>query len=101
MNWRALFKPSAKISILTLLVIGILVGVVGYFTTQQTLHATSTDAFCMSCHSNHSLKDEVLVSAHGGGSSGITVQCQDCHLPHNPIKYMIKKSLYRKISTVT
>lgn len=80
MNWRALFKPSAKYSIFALLVVGIVVGVVGYFATQQTLHATSTDAFCMSCHSNHSLKDEVMASAHGGGRAGITVQIGRAHV---------------------
>ncbi|QSX33729.1 NapC/NirT family cytochrome c [Shewanella avicenniae] len=96
MNWRALFKPSAKFSILSLLVIGIVVGVVGYFATQQTLHATSSDAFCMSCHSNHSLRDEVMASAHGNGRAGVTVQCQDCHLPHNPVKYLVKKIIVSK-----
>ncbi len=96
MNWRALFKPSAKYSILALMVVGIVIGVVGYFATQQTLHATSTDQFCMSCHSNHSLKDEVLASAHGGGRAGVTVQCQDCHLPHGPVDYLIKKIIVSK-----
>ncbi|MBY5991044.1 NapC/NirT family cytochrome c [Ferrimonas balearica] len=96
MNFRGLLKPSAKYSILALLSIGIAVGVVGYFVTQQTLHATSTDDFCMTCHSNHSLKDEVLASAHGGGRSGVVVQCQDCHLPHNPVEYLVKKIIVSK-----
>ncbi|WP_394129378.1 NapC/NirT family cytochrome c [Shewanella maritima] len=96
MNWRALFKPSAKYSIIVLLLIGVVMGVVGYFATQQTLHATSTDDFCMTCHSNHSLKDEVLASAHGGGRAGVTVQCQDCHLPHGPVDYLVKKIIVSK-----
>jgi len=96
MNWRALFRPSAKYSIFALLVVGIVVGVVGYFATQQTLHATSSDAFCMTCHSNHSLKDEVLASAHGGGKSGIVVECQQCHLPQEPFQYLIKKIIVSK-----
>ncbi|WP_417762681.1 NapC/NirT family cytochrome c [Shewanella sp.] len=96
MNWRALFKPSAKFSILSLLVIGIVIGVIGYFATQQTLHATSQDAFCMTCHSNHSLQKELMASAHGNNPQGITVSCQDCHLPHNPIKYLVKKIIVSK-----
>jgi len=96
MNWRALFKPSAKYSIIALIVVGVIVGIVGYFATQQTLHATSSDAFCMTCHRDHSLKAEVLASAHGGGSAGITVQCQDCHLPHGPFDYLLKKIIVSK-----
>ncbi|WP_153913062.1 NapC/NirT family cytochrome c [Shewanella sp. TC10] len=96
MNWRALFKPSAKYSIIALIIVGVVMGVVGYFATQQTLHATSTDEFCMTCHSNHSLKDEVLASAHGGGRAGVTVQCQDCHLPHGPVDYLVKKIIVSK-----
>ncbi|MBR9728749.1 NapC/NirT family cytochrome c [Shewanella intestini] len=96
MNWRALFKPSAKYSIIVLILVGVVAGVVGYFATQQTLHATSQDAFCMTCHSHHSLKDEVLASAHGGGRAGVTVQCQDCHLPHGPVDYLIKKIIVSK-----
>lgn len=71
-------------------------GVIGYFVIQQTLHITSSDEFCMGCHSNHSLKDEVLASAHGGGRAGVTVQCQDCHLPHEPLAYLLKKIIVSK-----
>ena len=96
MNWRALFKPSAKYSIIALIVVGVVVGVVGFFATQQTLHATSSDAFCMTCHRDHSLRDEVMASAHGGGRAGVTVQCQDCHLPHGPFAYLLKKIIVSK-----
>ncbi|GAA5194928.1 NapC/NirT family cytochrome c [Ferrimonas gelatinilytica] len=96
MNWRALFKPSTKYSIAALLIVGIVIGVIGYFATQQTLHATSTDEFCMTCHSNHSLKDEVLASPHGGNEFGMVVQCQDCHLPHGPVDYLVKKIIVSK-----
>ncbi|MCH4295197.1 NapC/NirT family cytochrome c [Shewanella sp. 3B26] len=96
MNWRALFKPSAKYSIFALLLVGIVVGVVGYFATQTTLHMTSTDEFCMSCHSNHSLKDEVLASAHGNNKNGIVVQCQQCHIAQEPFAYLKKKIIVSK-----
>ncbi|QSX29952.1 NapC/NirT family cytochrome c [Shewanella cyperi] len=96
MNWRALFKPSAKISVFSLLVLGILVGVVGFFGTQTALHMTSTDEFCMTCHSNHSLKDEVMASAHGNNKQGIVVQCQQCHIPQEPFAYLKKKIIVSK-----
>ncbi|MBT1445215.1 NapC/NirT family cytochrome c [Shewanella sp. JM162201] len=96
MNWRALFKPSAKYSIFALLLVGIVVGVVGYFATQTTLHMTSTDEFCMTCHSNHSLKTEVLESAHGNNKNGIVVQCQQCHIAQEPFAYLKKKIIVSK-----
>lgn len=93
---RKLLKPSAKLSILALVVIGIVIGAVGFFATQQTLHATSTNAFCMSCHSGHSLEQEVLESPHGNNNAGIVVQCQQCHLPPQPLQYLVKKVIVSK-----
>lgn len=96
MNWRALFKPSAKYSVLALLVVGIVIGAIGFFATQQTLHATSTNAFCMTCHAGHSLEQEVLQSPHGANSAGIVVQCQQCHIPQEPFAYLMKKIVVSK-----
>jgi len=96
MNWRNLFKPSVKYSVFTLIAVGIIVGVAGYFVTQQTLHATSTDEFCMTCHSRHSLKDEVLASAHGNNRAGMVVQCQQCHIAQEPLNYLMKKIIVSK-----
>ncbi|GLS83546.1 NapC/NirT family cytochrome c [Paraferrimonas haliotis] len=96
MNWRALFKPSTKYSIFALLVVGIIIGAVGFFASQKTLHATSTDEFCMTCHSNHSLKDEVLTSVHGGNKHGIVVECQQCHIAQDSFGYLKKKIIVSK-----
>ena len=91
MNWRKIFKPSAKLSIFTLLVGGAVFGAVAFYAGQTTLHATSTDAFCMTCHSNHSVQDEVLASVHGDNAAGIVVHCRDCHLPRESFAYLKKK----------
>ncbi|SHI15804.1 NapC/NirT family cytochrome c [Ferrimonas marina] len=96
MNWRKLFKPSSRYSVSTLVAVGVVIGVVGYFAMQQTLHATSTDEFCMTCHSNHSLKDEVLASAHGNNRAGVVVQCQQCHIAQEPFNYLVKKIVVSK-----
>ncbi len=101
---KKLFKPSATLSIFTLLVIGAVIGAVAFWGGQWSLHATSTDDFCMTCHSNHSLRDEVLESPHGNNRMGIVVQCQDCHLPNESFAYLRKKiavspDLFRFIMT--
>lgn len=104
MNWRAIFKPSARLSIFSLVLIGGILGAIAFWTGQVTLHATSTDDFCMTCHSNHSLRDEVMASVHGNNAAGIVVQCRDCHLPNESFAYLRKKiavspDLWRFITT--
>lgn len=104
MNWRNLFRPSATLSVFTLVILGAVLGAVAFWTGQVTLHATSTDDFCMTCHSNHSLRDEVLASSHGNNAAGIVVECRDCHLPSESFAYLRKKiavspDLWRFITT--
>lgn len=91
MNWRAIFKPSAKLSVFTLVIIGGVIGAIAFYSGQVALHATSTDDFCMTCHSGHTLRDEVMASSHGNNSAGIVVQCKDCHLPNEGFAYLRKK----------
>ncbi|WP_028116159.1 NapC/NirT family cytochrome c [Ferrimonas senticii] len=91
MSLRNLIKPG-----MGLVAAGLVIGALGFWGTQNVLHATSSDAFCMTCHSNHSLKDEVMASAHGNNAMGITVQCQDCHLPPGQIDYLVRKIIVSK-----
>ena len=55
--WSRLFSPSARYSVFTLLVAGIVLGVAGLLTFDYTLHATSTNEFCSSCHQNDAAKE--------------------------------------------
>ena len=48
--WRFLRSPSGTVSVLTLLACGLIAGLVLVFATHQTFKATSTEAFCTSCH---------------------------------------------------
>ncbi len=104
MNWRKIFRPSTTLSVFTLVVGGAVFGAVAFYAGQTTLHATSTDEFCMTCHSNHSLLEEVKASPHGSNAAGIQVECRDCHLPSEPFAYLRKKiavspDLWRFITT--
>jgi len=95
-NWKVslknLFKPARKRSILALLAIGILLGLGGLFAFEATMHATSTDEFCVSCHEQ---RDNSLVmlqaTSHYQNASGMSASCSDCHVPHQFLPKMIRK----------
>lgn len=93
LGWiRVLFRPSAKRSVFTLLVIGLVLGVVGILAFEYTMYATSTDEFCVSCHEQ---KDNSLAmfkkTAHYSNASGNHAGCSDCHISRKFIPKMIRK----------
>jgi nitrate/TMAO reductase-like tetraheme cytochrome c subunit len=57
-------------------------GVVALGATNYMMHATSSNEFCYSCHSHEAfIKPEYEASSHFLNTSGVRVQCADCHLP--------------------
>lgn len=67
--------------ILALLGVGTLAG---WAVTDKTLHLTSGQEFCGSCHSMKPMQASFLRDPHGGRSTtGIRAECTDCHLPHD------------------
>ena len=47
----------------------------------KTIHYTSTDEFCESCHVHPHAEAAWKLSAHHNTRSGVSVNCVDCHLP--------------------
>lgn len=92
-GWIApLFRPSARWSVFTLLVIGVGVGAVGVVGFNFSLHATSTEAFCTSCHEMYAQPYQTVQrTAHFNNASGVRPTCSDCHVPHAFIPKMIRK----------
>src|SRR5262245_20227893 len=82
--WRALTSPSARWSVLSLLVIGIVVGAGAMIGTGLVVEATGTVEFCGgACHSMKAFTlPEYEQSAHYAGHSGVRATCSDCHVPH-------------------
>jgi nitrate/TMAO reductase-like tetraheme cytochrome c subunit len=81
--WHALRTPSARWSVLTLLLAGLVVGSTGVVTTQVMVHATGTDAFCGgACHSMQWVAAEHKASTHGTNRFGVAAACSGCHIPH-------------------
>jgi len=79
---RALLAPSARWSVLALLVAGAVIGFVGTAGTQVMVELTGTNGFCGSaCHSMQWVAKEHGESVHGANRTGVHAGCHDCHLP--------------------
>lgn len=83
--------------ILFILVFGVVIGWLTMGGTAAVLHATSTDEFCISCHSMESKAyTEYLGSPHFTNEKGIRAGCADCHIPNDPVGYMKAKIIASK-----
>jgi nitrate/TMAO reductase-like tetraheme cytochrome c subunit len=85
-TWQRLRSPSARWSVLSLLVIGILLGAGAVIGTQVGVYVTGTDKFCGgACHSMQWVAKEHAASSHHVNRTGVGAGCHDCHIPpHYP-----------------
>ena len=68
--------------VVAVLVAGIVVGVLGMLAYDFTMKATSTEAFCTSCHEMASGPFVMLQNTtHFKNESGVRPDCADCHVP--------------------
>jgi nitrate/TMAO reductase-like tetraheme cytochrome c subunit len=83
-TWHRLRQPSTRWSVLTLLVIGAIVGFIGTAGTQVMVDLTGSNAFCGgACHSMQWVAKEYAESVHGATRTGVHASCHDCHIPKN------------------
>jgi len=81
--WRALTSPSARWSVLALLVLGGIGGAAAVVSTQVMVAVTGTDEFCGgACHSMQWVASEHKASTHGANRYGVGATCAACHIPH-------------------
>jgi nitrate/TMAO reductase-like tetraheme cytochrome c subunit len=82
--WRGLTRPSARWSVLALLVLGVALGFLATAGTQVMVHLTGTDDFCGgACHSMQWVAKEHAASGHHVNRTGVKAGCHDCHIPRN------------------
>lgn len=81
--WRWLGRPSARQSVLTLLILGVVIGAGGVVGFNSVLHSTSSTEFCSTaCHSHASfVAPDFRKSVHHANASGVAAGCSDCHIP--------------------
>ena len=91
-TWRGLASPSARWSVLALLLVGIVIGFVATAGTQVMVYVTGTDKFCgTSCHSMQWVANEHAASGHHTNRTGVKAGCHDCHIPaHYPELLWVK-----------
>ena len=69
--------------LLALLVVGAVLGAGGILVSLEVNRATSTEAFCTSCHSMTFVGNDphFLNSSHRTNSEAVRPSCGDCHIP--------------------
>ncbi len=83
-----LLRPP-KWSMLTVLIVGLLGGVVTWGALNTGMEWTNRTEFCLSCHEMSIPAEEYKKTAHYKNRSGTTVSCADCHVAgsKNPVDY--------------
>lgn len=85
-------SPSAKWSAGTLLGVGLLAGVFGVLAFNTSMHMSSTEEFCISCHEMEDNAYAMLQeTVHFKNNVGVRPTCSDCHLPKEFVPKMIRK----------
>jgi nitrate/TMAO reductase-like tetraheme cytochrome c subunit len=80
--WQRLRSPSARWSVLALVILGFAIGAIAIIGTQVMVHVTGTDEFCgAACHSMQWVAREHRESIHGANPTGVRATCHDCHIP--------------------
>lgn len=101
--WSALKQPSAKYSLLTLLVVGFFSGIVFWGGFNTAMEATNTLEFCVSCHEmRDTVYQEYKKTIHYSNRTGVRAICSDCHVPRDWVHKMARKiqaskELYGKV----
>ena len=82
--WNFLTQPSAKYSLLAILVVGFVGGVLFWGGFHTAMEATNSLEFCTGCHTmlDNSFK-EYKTTAHYANRSGVRAVCSDCHVPRD------------------
>jgi cytochrome c-type protein NapC len=90
--WAALRRPSAKYSLLTLLVGGFIAGIFFWGGFNTAMEATNEMEFCISCHEmRDTVYQEYKKTVHYQNRTGVRAICSDCHVPKDWIHKMQRK----------
>ena len=85
------FKPSAKIGLGVLVLIGFVAGIVSWQKFNDVLEDQTKEEFCISCHSMQQPYEELKQTVHWSNTSGVTATCANCHLPHDMTAKLARK----------
>ncbi|MDE2584387.1 MAG: NapC/NirT family cytochrome c [Betaproteobacteria bacterium] len=90
--WATLKRPSARYSMLALLLVGMVLGVVFWGGFNTGMEATNTLEFCISCHEmKDNVYQEYKQTIHYSNRTGVRAVCSDCHVPKDWTHKMVRK----------
>ncbi|MBL8486291.1 MAG: NapC/NirT family cytochrome c [Rhodocyclaceae bacterium] len=90
--WATLRRPSAKYSLLGILVVGFVSGIVFWGGFNTAMEATNTLEFCVSCHEmRDTVYQEYQKTIHFSNRTGVRAICSDCHVPKDWVHKMARK----------
>ncbi|MBV7387362.1 pentaheme c-type cytochrome TorC [Pasteurellaceae bacterium TAE3-ERU1] len=91
-------RPPAKIGLGVLVLVGFIAGAISWQLFNDVMDKTSTEEFCVSCHSMQKPLAELKETAHWSNAKGVTATCSSCHLPHDKTaKYARKVQASREV----
>lgn len=90
--FRFLFRPTARYSVVSLLVVGLAAGVMSWGGFNWAMEMTNTETFCIGCHEmERNVYREYRQTAHYTNRSGVRATCPDCHVPKEWVHKMARK----------
>jgi len=90
--WTALNKPSARYTLMGLLMVGFFSGIIFWGGFNTAMEATNTLEFCVGCHEmRDTVYEEYKMSVHYSNRTGVRAVCSDCHVPKDWTHKMIRK----------
>jgi cytochrome c-type protein NapC len=90
--WKRLLQPSARWSLLSLLLAGGVGGIVFWGGFNTVVEWTNTEKFCISCHEmRENVYVELQKTIHYTNRTGVRAICSDCHVPREWTDKMIRK----------
>jgi cytochrome c-type protein NapC len=92
-SWlKFLSRPTAKYSVATLGIVGVVAGILFWGAFNWTVEMTNTETFCISCHEMRvNVYEEYKDTIHYNNRSGVRATCPDCHVPKEWHYKMIRK----------
>jgi formylglycine-generating enzyme required for sulfatase activity len=89
-------NPLKWVSLRSKVALGLLIGVIlscaAFYLSYAALKRTSTNEYCESCHIHPQATKSWKQGQHYKTSSGVVVNCIECHLPPEGIDYLVEKS---------
>jgi cytochrome c-type protein NapC len=90
---RRLRSPSSTWSVLSLLLLGLVLGVIFWGGFNTAVEATNSEAFCIGCHEmrDNVYKEYSENTIHYTNRTGVRATCPDCHVPKEWGPKMLRK----------